>query len=67
MSENCDSDSNIILNHDESTAQNAEKVKSSLSNKKFESILCLSGGFDIGAASDKDVFEKYERLDKMNF
>lgn len=32
----------------------------------YDSIICLAGGFDMGNAKDKDVFEKYEKLDRMN-
>lgn len=32
----------------------------------FDSIICLAGGFEMGSVKDKDIFEKYEKLDKMN-
>jgi hypothetical protein len=32
----------------------------------FDSIICVAGGFDMGSVKDKEVFDKYEKLDKMN-
>ena len=29
-------------------------------------MICLAGGFDMGTVKDKEVFEKYRKLDKMN-
>jgi len=29
-------------------------------------MITVAGGFDMGSVKDKDVFEKYDKLDKMN-
>ena len=33
----------------------------------YDSIICVAGAFDVGSIKDKDVFEKFEKIDKMNF
>ena len=33
---------------------------------RYDSMICLAGGFDMGTVKDKEVFEKYQKLDKMN-
>lgn len=30
-------------------------------------MINVAGGFDMGSVKDRDVFEKFEKLDKMNF
>lgn len=30
-------------------------------------MICVAGGFDMGSVKDRDVFEKFEKMDKMNF
>jgi len=30
-------------------------------------MICVAGGYDGGLLKDKDVFEKFEKLDRMNF
>ena len=32
----------------------------------FDSIICTAGGFEMGTVRDSDLFEKYDRLDRMN-
>ena len=29
-------------------------------------MICVAGGFDMGSVKDKEVFDKYLKLDKMN-
>ncbi|TNV75788.1 hypothetical protein FGO68_gene6037 [Halteria grandinella] len=41
-----------------------ETTKSFSTN--FDSIICTAGGFDMGSIREATLFEKYERLDKMN-
>jgi hypothetical protein len=33
----------------------------------FDSIICVAGGFEAGSVKDTDVFEKYYKVDRMNF
>lgn len=33
----------------------------------YDSIICVAGGFNLSSVKDKDIFEKYEEIDKMNF
>ena len=33
---------------------------------RYDSMICVAGGFDMGSVKDKEVFEKYQKLDKMN-
>jgi hypothetical protein len=33
----------------------------------YDSIICVAGGYEGGSIKDKDVFEKYLKLDRMNF
>ena len=33
----------------------------------YDTIICVAGGFTMGSAKDKDVFVKFEKMDKMNF
>jgi hypothetical protein len=30
-------------------------------------MICVAGGFAPGSVKDNDVFEKFEKLDRMNF
>lgn len=32
----------------------------------YDSIICVAGGFMMGTVKDNDIFEKFEKLDKMN-
>ncbi|CDW74303.1 UNKNOWN [Stylonychia lemnae] len=35
-------------------------------SSNFDTIICTAGGFDVGNIKDNDLFEKYEKLDRMN-
>jgi hypothetical protein len=32
----------------------------------YDAIISVAGGFMIGSVKDNDIFEKYEKLDRMN-
>ena len=34
---------------------------------RYDAIICVAGGYEGGSVKDNDVFEKYQRLDRMNF
>jgi len=42
----------------------AESMKAST---YYDSIICVAGGFNLSSVKDKDIFEKYEQMDRMNF
>jgi hypothetical protein len=42
-------------------------VYSNINAYSYDAIICVAGGFEMGAVKDKDVFDKYEKMDKMNF
>ena len=46
-----------------------EKDKSNVCclNYSYDSIICVAGGYEGGSVKDKDVFEKFAKLDRMNF
>ena len=66
---NTESDQNIIFNKDAPTKDNAKALveQAAQHSQQYQSIICVAGGFDVGEVNDSDVFEKFERLDKMNF
>lgn len=60
-------DSNYQLSAQEKLQAQIDKIHAhTLSfSQNFDSIICTAGGFDVGSIKDNDVFEKYEKLDKM--
>ena len=34
---------------------------------KYDAIICVAGGFEAGSIKDSDLFDKYERQDRLNF
>lgn len=36
-------------------------------SKGYNSIICVSGGFGLSSIKDKDIFDKYEDMDRKNF
>ena len=42
------------------------KKSSFLTVFSYDAIICLAGGFGMGSVKDKEVFEEYQKLDKMN-
>ena len=36
-------------------------------NNSYDSIICVAGGFEGGSVKDKDIFDKFMKLDRMNF
>jgi len=62
-------DMNILVNPEERMAKQAQNlVSQSLSfSAKYDSIICVAGGFDVGSVSDISIFEQYAHQDKINF
>ena len=36
-------------------------------SEKYNSIICVAGGFDVGNVKDKSIFENFHTQDKINF
>jgi hypothetical protein len=36
-------------------------------SEKFDSILCVAGGFDIGNIKDTTIFKNFAEQDRINF
>jgi hypothetical protein len=43
-------------------------LRQSLSfSPKYDSIICVAGGFDVGGVTDISIFEQYALQDRINF
>jgi len=59
-------DANITLRADSIQSQLAlihEQTKAF--SQAFDSVICTAGGFEAGSVRDRDIFEKYDKLDRM--
>lgn len=36
-------------------------------SRGYDSIICVAGGFNLSSVKDKDIFDKYEEMDRKNF
>ena len=65
---NTTADANIIIDSQKKIQEQLRLIhdQTSAFSKSFDSIICTAGGFDMGSIRDHDVFEKYEKLDRMN-
>jgi dihydropteridine reductase len=65
---NTEADINLVLDSNKKIQEQIRLIHEQTSSfsKAFDSIICTAGGFDMGSVRDHDVFEKYEKLDRMN-
>ena len=65
---NTEAHSNLILDSQKKIQEQIRQIheQTGAFSKSFDSIICTAGGFDMGSVRDHDVFEKYEKLDRMN-
>ena len=66
---NEEADVNILVDSNKSMKDQASRLlKAAIdANKKYDSIICAAGGFNLSSVKDMDIFDKYEEMDKMNF
>ena len=43
------------------------KANLTLILNRYDAMICVAGGFTMSSVKDKDIFEKYEKMDRMNF
>ena len=43
------------------------KANLTLILNRYDAMICVAGGFTMSSVKDKDIFEKYEKMDMMNF
>ena len=69
FTENSQADSNLVLDKYESLQSQLPLMykQTSAFSKEFDSILCVSGGFQIASIRDEDVLEKYLEIDRSCF
>ncbi len=67
LTANTEADFNLILDSQKKMQEQISQVHKETSNfsKSFDSIICTAGGFEMGSVRDHDIFQKYDRLDKM--
>jgi NAD(P)-dependent dehydrogenase (short-subunit alcohol dehydrogenase family) len=61
------SDSNIIVDARKTIREQAANLVAQTDKYKFNSIICVAGGFQMGSIAHDNLFEDYERMDALNF
>jgi len=66
---NSEADVNVLVDADQPMKKQASSLlqQSITASKQFDSIICVSGGFNLSSVKDKDIFDKYEEMDRKNF
>ena len=66
---NNDACANIIVNQDISMkAQVASLLsQSQKATPEYDAIICVAGGFGLSSIKDRDIMERYEEQDRINF
>lgn len=68
MAANDEANANILVTKDPMKDQARFLLDESMkASKLYDSIICVSGGFNLSSVKDSDIFEKYEQMDRMNF
>lgn len=45
----------------------AANLVAMVGNRKYNSIICVAGGFQMGSISHENLFEDYEKMNQVNF
>ena len=66
---NTEATANVIVDRNVSMKDQVSAILNQTTkfSQSFDAILVVSGGFAMGSVKDKDIFEQWERQDKINF